>query len=42
VTIEVLGDVGLSFAGVLGLIYVLVVAWFQSFRIPLVTMAPIR
>ncbi|HXV90149.1 MAG TPA: efflux RND transporter permease subunit [Gemmatimonadales bacterium] len=41
VTIEVFRDLGLAFAGVLVLIYVLVVGWFQSFRIPLVIMAPI-
>jgi multidrug efflux pump subunit AcrB len=41
VTIEVFRDLGLAFAVVLVLIYVLVVGWFQSFRIPLVIMAPI-
>jgi multidrug efflux pump subunit AcrB len=41
VTIEVFRDLGLAFAVVLVLIYVLVVAWFQSFSIPLVIMAPI-
>jgi multidrug efflux pump subunit AcrB len=41
VTIEVFRDLGLAFAIVLLLIYVLVVGWFQSFRIPLVIMAPI-
>jgi multidrug efflux pump subunit AcrB len=41
VTIEVFRDLGLAFAAVLLLIYVLVVGWFQSFRIPLVIMAPI-
>ncbi len=41
VTIEVFRDLGLAFAAVLVLIYVLVVGWFQSFRIPLVIMAPI-
>jgi multidrug efflux pump subunit AcrB len=41
VTIEVFRDLGLAFAAVLILIYVLVVGWFQSFRIPLVIMAPI-
>ena len=34
-------DLGLAFAAVLVLIYVLVVGWFQSFKIPLVIMAPI-
>ncbi|HEX7978107.1 MAG TPA: efflux RND transporter permease subunit [Gemmatimonadaceae bacterium] len=41
VTIEVFRDLGLAFAIVLVLIYVLVVGWFQSFRVPLVIMAPI-
>ena len=41
VTIEVFRDLGVAFAIVLLLIYVLVVGWFQSFTIPLVIMAPI-
>ena len=41
VTIEVFRDLGLAFAIVLILIYVLVVGWFQSFSVPLVIMAPI-
>ena len=41
VTIEVFRDLGLAFAIVLLLIYVLVVGWFQSFTVPLVIMAPI-
>ena len=41
VTIEVFRDLGVAFAIVLVLIYVLVVGWFQSFMIPLVIMAPI-
>ncbi|MHB1265741.1 MAG: efflux RND transporter permease subunit [Gemmatimonadaceae bacterium] len=41
VTIEVFRDLGLAFAVVLLLIYVLVVGWFRSFTIPLVIMAPI-
>jgi len=41
VTIEVFRDLGLAFAAVLLLIYVLVVWWFESFTIPLVIMAPI-
>jgi multidrug efflux pump subunit AcrB len=41
VTIEVFRDLGLAFAVVLVLIYVLVVGWFRSFTIPLVIMAPI-
>ncbi len=41
ITYEVFRDLGFAFAVVLVLIYVIVVAWFQSFRIPLVIMAPI-
>ncbi|MES1259248.1 MAG: efflux RND transporter permease subunit, partial [Gemmatimonadota bacterium] len=41
VTIEVFRDLGLAFAVVLLLIYLLVVGWFQSFTVPLVIMAPI-
>jgi multidrug efflux pump subunit AcrB len=41
VTIEVFRDLGLAFAVVLALIYVLVVGWFRSFKVPLVIMAPI-
>jgi multidrug efflux pump subunit AcrB len=41
VTIEVFRDLGVAFAIVLVLIYVLVVGWFQSFAVPLVIMAPI-
>ncbi len=40
-TIEVFRDLGIAFAVVLVLIYVLVVGWFQSFTVPLVIMAPI-
>jgi len=41
ITLVVFRDLGIAFAAVLLLIYVLVVAWFQSFTIPLVIMAPI-
>ncbi len=41
ITLEVFRDLGLAFAAVLVLIYVLVVGWFQSFAVPLVIMAPI-
>ena len=41
ITVEVFRDLGLAFATVLVLIYVLVVGWFRSFRTPLVIMAPI-
>ncbi len=35
ITYEVFRDLGLAFAAVLVLIYVLVVAWFRSFLVPL-------
>jgi multidrug efflux pump subunit AcrB len=41
ITLEVFRDLGLAFAAVLVLIYVLVVGWFQSFRTPLLIMAAI-
>ena len=41
ITIEVFRDLGLAFAAVLVLIYVLVVGWFRSFAVPLIIMAPI-
>ncbi len=41
ITYEVFRDLGLAFAAVLVLIYVLVVGWFQSFITPLVIMVAI-
>ncbi len=41
ITLQVFRDMGIAFAAVLVLIYVLVVAWFKDFIIPLVIMAPI-
>ena len=41
ITYEVFRDLGLAFAAVLVLIYVLVVGWFQSFVTPIVIMAAI-
>jgi multidrug efflux pump subunit AcrB len=41
ITYEVFRDLGLAFAAVLVLIYILVVAWFQSFSVPLVIMVAI-
>src|SRR5579871_5012295 len=41
ITYEVFRDLGIAFAAVLVLIYILVVGWFQSFKTPLVIMAPI-
>ncbi len=41
ITYEVFRDLGMAFAVVLILIYVMVVGWFKSFTVPLVIMAPI-
>ncbi len=41
ITYEVFRDLGLAFAAVLALIYILVVGWFQSFKTPLTIMAAI-
>jgi multidrug efflux pump subunit AcrB len=41
ITYEVFRDLGLAFATVLVLIYILVVGWFQSFKTPLTIMAAI-
>ncbi len=41
ITYEVFRDLGIAFGAVLILIYILVVAWFQSFKTPLIIMAPI-
>lgn len=41
ITIEVFRDLGISFAVAMLMIYMLVVSWFQSFKTPLVIMAPI-
>jgi multidrug efflux pump subunit AcrB len=41
ITYEVFRDLGLAFAAVLVLIYVMVVGWFRSFVVPLVILAPI-
>ena len=41
ITYDVFRDMGLAFAVVLVLIYVLVVGWFRSFVTPLIIMAPI-
>jgi len=41
ITYEVFRDLGLAFAAVLLLIYILVVGWFQSFKTPLTIMAAI-
>ena len=41
ISYEVFRDLGLAFCAVLILIYILVVGWFQSFRVPMVIMAAI-
>ncbi len=41
ITLEVFRDLGLAFAAVLVIIYILVVGWFKSFTIPFTIMAPI-
>ncbi len=41
ITYEVFRDLGIAFAAVMVLIYVLVVAWFKDFTTPIVIMAPI-
>ena len=41
ITYEVFRDLGMAFAAVLVLIYVMVVGWFRSFLTPLVILAPI-
>src|SRR5215204_5846284 len=41
ITYELFRDMGLAFAVVMVLIYILVVGWFQSFKIPLTIMAAI-
>ena len=41
ITYDVFRDLGIAFGAVLVLIYILVVAWFRSFVVPLLIMAPI-
>lgn len=41
ITYEVFRDLGIAFAAVLILIYILVVGWFKSFKTPLVILLPI-
>ncbi|WP_242371555.1 efflux RND transporter permease subunit [Anaeromyxobacter sp. SG26] len=41
ITLEVFRDLGLAFAAVMLLIYVLMVGWFQSFTMPIVILVPI-
>ncbi len=41
ITIEVFRDLGIAFAAVLVIIYILVVAWFRNFITPIIIMVPI-
>ncbi|HSD95418.1 MAG TPA: efflux RND transporter permease subunit [Syntrophales bacterium] len=41
ITIEVFRDLGVAFAAVLVIIYILVVAWFRNFITPIIIMVPI-
>ncbi len=41
ITLEVFRDLGMAFAAVLVLIFVLVVGWFESFEVPWVILVPI-
>jgi multidrug efflux pump subunit AcrB len=41
ITLEVFRDLGMAFAAVLVLIFVLVVGWFESFTVPFVILVPI-
>jgi len=41
ITYEVFRDLGIAFGAVMVLIYILVVAWFQCFKTPIIIMAPI-
>jgi len=41
ITLEVFRDLGIAFAAVLVLIFVLVVGWFESFEIPFVILVPV-
>ncbi len=41
ITLEVFRDLGIAFLGVIIIIYILIVAWFQNFRAPIVMMVAI-
>lgn len=41
ITLEVFRDLGLAFAGVIFIIYMLIVGWFQNFKTPIVMMVAI-
>jgi multidrug efflux pump subunit AcrB len=41
ITLEVFRDLGIAFAGVIVIIYILIVGWFQNFKAPVVMMVAI-
>lgn len=41
ITLEVFRDLGMAFGGVIIIIYMLIVGWFQDFKVPIVMMAAI-
>lgn len=41
ITLQVFRDLGIAFAVVLGIIYILIVGWFQDFKVPIVMMVAI-
>lgn len=41
ITLEVFRDLGIAFLGVIVIIYILIVAWFQNFKAPIVMMVAI-
>src|SRR5690606_3523670 len=41
ITLEVFRDLGLAFLGVIFIIYILIVGWFQNFKAPVVMMVAI-
>lgn len=41
ITLEVFGDLGIAFLGVIVIIYMLIVGWFQNFKAPIVMMVAI-
>ena len=41
ITLEVFRDLGIAFLGVIVIIYILIVSWFQNFRAPIVMMVAI-
>ncbi|MBT8258233.1 MAG: efflux RND transporter permease subunit, partial [Bacteroidia bacterium] len=41
ITLEVFRDLGIAFLGVIILIYILIVGWFQNFKVPIIMMVAI-